>query len=189
MNPFMHDPMALITDTLLAVAAVVFAVLLWRAHRMWALAFVFTGLAAFLGGTYHAFAPEDALLWKAVVYSVGIASFFLLAGSGGRILRIFATAKLLLYLIWMATHDEFVWVIADYGLTLMIVGAVHAIWRSRATPWVLSSIAISILGALVQQFRVTVHPYWFDFNDLYHLIQIVALWMLYRGGAIAAPSR
>jgi hypothetical protein len=32
-----------------------------------------------------------------------------------------------------------------------------------------------------------VHPYWFDFNDLYHLIQIVALWMLYRAGATKVP--
>lgn len=176
----MHDPMALVTDYLLALAAVIFAVRLWPVHRMWAQAFVFTALAAFLGGTYHALAPENALLWKAVLYSVGLASFFLLAGSGGRLLRIFAFAKALVYLIWMATHDEFVWVIVDYGLTLVIVGAVHVIWRSSATRWVLGSIAVSILGALVQQFRVTIHPYWFDFNDLYHLVQIVALWMLFR---------
>ena len=179
-----HDPIALVTDYLLAVAALGFAVPLWRVHRMWGQAFVFTGVAAFLGGTYHAFAPENALLWKAVVYSVGLASFFLLAGTGGRALRILATAKLIVYLIWMATHDEFVWVIADYGLTLLIVAAVHLIWRSSATPWVLSSIAVSIAGALVQQFRVTVHPFWFDFNDLYHVIQIVALRLLYRAGKL-----
>ncbi len=176
----MHDPMALVTDYLLAIAAGIFAVRVWRLHRMWAWAFVFTALAAFLGGTFHAFAPQNALLWKVVVYSVGIASFFLLAGSGGRALRVFAIAKAVAYLSWMATHDGFEWVIADYGLTLVIVGAVHIIWRSPATSWVLGSIAVSILGALVQQFHVTVHPYWFDFNDLYHLIQIVALWMLSR---------
>jgi hypothetical protein len=180
----MHDPMALATDYLLAIAAVLFASRLWTVHRLWALAFLFTGLAAFLGGTFHAFAPESVLLWKAVVFSVGFASFFLLAGSGGRALRAFAAVKLIVYLVWMTTHNEFVWVIADYGITLLILGAVHSIWRSPATRWVLGSIGVSILGALVQQFRVTLHPRWMDFNDIYHLIQIVALWMLYRGGAM-----
>ena len=183
----MHDPMALATDYLLGAAAIVFALRLWYVHRMWALAFVFTGLAAFLGGTYHAFAEGNVLLWKAVVYSVGIASFFLLSGSGGRWIRIFAAAKLAAYLVWMATHDDFMWVIADYGLTLLIVGVLHIVRRSPATPWVLSSIGVSIVGALVQQARLTVHPYWFDFNDLYHVIQIVALWMLYRAGATRVP--
>jgi hypothetical protein len=180
----MHDPMALATDYLLALAAVTFAVRLWNRHRLWALAFLFTALAAFLGGTYHAFAPENGLLWKAVVFSVGIASFFLLAGSGGRALRIFATVKLIAYLAWMSTHDEFVWVIADYGISLLILGVVFTVWRSPATRWVLASIAASIAGALVQQFRVTLHPFWMDFNDIYHLIQIVALWLLYRAGAM-----
>jgi hypothetical protein len=178
--------MALATDYLLALAAVIFAVRTWSVNRAWAQAFLFTALAAFLGGTYHAFAPENALLWKAVVYAVGIASFFLLAGTGGRVLRTFATAKLIVYLIWMATHHEFVWVIADYGLTLLIVGAVHVMRRTRATQWVLSSIAVSILGALVQMYRVTIHPSWFDYNDLYHLIQIAALWMLHRAAPLTS---
>jgi hypothetical protein len=178
--------MALATDYLLALAAVIFAVRTWSVHRAWSQAFLFTALAAFLGGTYHAFAPENALLWKAVVYAVGIASFFLLAGAGGRALRAFATAKLVVYLIWMATHHEFVWVIADYGLTLLIVGAVHVIWRSRATSWVLASIAVSIIGALVQMYRVTIDPSWFDYNDIYHLIQIAALWLLYRAAPLTS---
>lgn len=180
----MHDPMALATDYLLGTAAVIFAIRLWRAHTspMWACAFFFTGAAAFLGGTYHAFAPDNALLWKAVVDSVGIASFFLLAGSGGRTLRAFAAAKLVVYLVWMTSHDDFLWVIADYGLTLLLVGIVHAIWRSPATPWVLSSISVSIAGAAVQQLELTLDPYWFDSDDLYHVIQTVALWLLYRAG-------
>lgn len=30
--------------------------------------------------------------------------------------------------------------------------------------------------------------YWFDFNDVYHLIQTVALWMLYRAALVMKPS-
>lgn len=183
----MHDPMALITDYLLGVFAIVFAVRLWRVHRLWSVAFLFTALGAFLGGTYHAFAPDNAVLWKATVFSVALASFFLLAG-GGQGLAILAVIKLVIYMTWMTTHDDFLFVIIDYGLTLLILGIVHIIWRTPATKWVLGSIGMSVLGALVQQFRVSIHPQWFDFNDVYHVIQMVALWMLYRAGLTKRSS-
>ncbi len=181
----MHDPMALVTDSALAVVAWVLAALLYRARKPWVPAFVFTGIAAFLGGVYHGLF-EHPMLWKATVYAVGFASFFLLIGSGGRGLRAFAAVKLAAYLVWMSLTDGFLWVIVDYGATLLIVFAVHAMRRSPATKWIAASIAVSIVGALVQQTGVTIHPYWFDFNDLYHVIQMGALWMLYRGGMLRA---
>lgn len=166
--------MALVTDSALGLLAWVLCVRLWRVQRMWALAFLFTGVAAIVGGIFHGFGDRIPLLWKATVMSVGIASFFLLAGTS-RKLAVLATVKLVAYLSWMIVHDEFVYVIVDYGLTLLIVAIVHP-----SKKWVLSSIAMSIAGALVQQFEIAIHPRWLDHNDLYHVIQMVALWMLYR---------
>lgn len=178
----MHDPMALVTDYLLAAFAFFFARRLYLARSLWSAAFVFTGVAAFLGGTYHGLF-EHPLLWKGVVYSVGIAGFCLLFAAGGRALFAFGAVKLAVYMIWMSFNDDFVWVIADYGITLILVAIV-----SPARKWVVGSIAVSVVGALVQQARLTIHEYWFDFNDLYHLIQIVALWLLYRAGLAATTS-
>lgn len=169
------DPMAVVTDSALGVAALLFASRLWRMHRMWALAFAFTAAASFAGGVYHGFGDQWPVLWKVTVMSVGVASFFLLAGTHRRLAAI-AVVKLVIYLSWMITHDGFVYVIADYGLALMLVALVHPEKR-----WVLACIGISIIGALVQQSGFTIHPRWFDEDDLYHLVQIVALWMLYRG--------
>jgi hypothetical protein len=170
----MPDPIAFASDTALGLLALFFAFRLWRVHRMWALAFVFTACAAIIGGVYHGNGDRPEVLWKATVISVGLASFFLLAGTH-RKLAIVAAVKLVVYSTWMIAHDDFIWVVADYGLTLILVGIVHP-----AKKWVWGSIAVSVLGAVVQQARVTVHPHWFDYNDLYHLIQMVALWMLYR---------
>ena len=178
----MPDPMALVTDSALGVLALAFAMRLWRVQRMWALAFVFTAAAGFLGGIYHGYGDRTPELWKATVMAVGVASFFLLAGTH-RKLAIVAVVKLVVHLTWMTTHDDFLWVVADYGITLMLVGFVHP-----AKKWVLASIAVSILGALVQQLRLTIHPYWFDYNDVYHVIQMVALWMLYRAGRISVHA-
>lgn len=177
MNVF--EPMTLATDLMLTIAALVFAVRLWRVHRMWALAFLFTAAGSFFGGMHHGFAPHLSpiaalLLWKATLFSIGFASFFLLAGSHRRV-AVFAMVKLVVYIGWMIAHDDFVYVIADYGLTLLLVGILV---RTR---WVIASIVVSVIGALVQQSGFALHRH-FNHNDLYHVIQLVALWLLYRGG-------
>lgn len=190
-----HEPMTLATDYLLAIASTIFAMRLWRVHRLWALAFLFTACGSFFGGTSHGFAPmlerlARVTLWKATVFSIGLASFFLLIGTAKRTARgrwkalvPFAVIKLVIYLSWMITHDGFVWVIADYGLTLLMVGALVLMPRDRDTLCVLDSIALSVVGALIQMSRFSLHAY-FNYNDLYHVIQVVALWFLYRGGML-----
>jgi hypothetical protein len=185
------EPMTLATDYLLAVCAAVFAVRLWRVHRMWALAFLFTAAGSFFGGTYHGFLlmlepPAAFLLWKATLFSIGLASFFLLAGSG-RGLAAIAVVKLVVYTTWMIGHDDFLWVIADYGVTLLIVGIVQLVRRGPSTPWVIGSIVVSAVASLLQQSGFALHRH-FNHNDLYHVIQLAALWLLYRGGRLMNPS-
>jgi hypothetical protein len=185
------EPMTLATDYLLTVAAAIFAVRLWRTNPFWARAFLFTAAGSFFGGTHHGFAPVlipwvAFLMWKLTIFSIGLASFFLLAGSG-RKLAVFAVVKFVVYATWMITHDQFVWVIADYGVTLLIVGIVQLVRRRPSTPWVIGSIVVSVIGALVQQSGFTLHRH-FNHNDLYHVIQLAALWLLYRGGALMNPS-
>jgi hypothetical protein len=186
-----HEPMTLATDYLLTLAAVVFAVRLWRTNRMWALAFLFTAAGSFFGGTFHGFAQTmdplvAAALWKATVFSIGLASFFLLAGSG-RALAVVAIVKLVIYASWMITHDAFIWVIIDYGMTLLLIGVAQLARRGPSTSWVISSIVVSVAGALVQQSGFALHEH-FNHNDLYHLIQLVALWLLFRGGMLMNRS-
>lgn len=184
----MHDPMGLVTDYALAVVAWVLAFRLSRAAAPWSTALFFTGIGAFVAGTYHGI-YEHPMTWKAVLYSVGVASFFYLVEISGPKMRALATAKLFAYLIWMWGHDDFLWVIVDYGSTMLIIAAMHLIRRAPAAKWVLASIGVSMAGALVQQMRVTAHPFWFDHNDLYHVIQMVAVWLLYRAALVTIPAK
>lgn len=186
-----HEPMTMATDYLLALAALAFAARLWRCFRAWALAFLFTALAAIFGGTSHGFGPEllvlwQVILWKLTVFSVGFASFFLLSGAHP-VLRLVAVLKLVVYASWMSAHDDFIWVIADYGITLLLVGAVELRQRKASANWVLGSIGVSIIAAIVQASGFALHQH-FNHNDIYHLIQIVALWLLFRGGMAKAGS-
>ena len=181
----MSEPVTAITDYMLTAAAAWFAWSLWRAgQRAWSLAFLFTSLGSFFGGTYHAF-NADAL-WKPTVYSIGLASMFLLIAAKPS-WAIVAVAKFMLYATWMITHDDFKYVIIDYGVTLVLVAIRQSIaWfdsRAESAPWIVGSICVSVAGALVQQMNIDLHRH-FNHNDLYHVIQLAALWMLYRGGLL-----
>lgn len=193
-----HEPSTLVTDYLVSVAAVIFGARLWSSFRLWSLAFFGTAAGAFFGGTYHGFAAEmtpfaAAVLWKVAIFSIALASFFLLSGCG-RAFGAIAVVKLIATMSWMINHDQFVWVILDYGITLLILGGAEIVaWflrRAPSAPWALGSVALSVAGALVQQAQINLHEH-FNHNDLYHVIQLVALWMLYRSGLVwsaVAPS-
>jgi Family of unknown function (DUF6962) len=182
----MNEPVTLVTDYILAIASTIFGLLLWRrAVRLWALAFFFTAAGTFFGGTHHGFG--GVAWWKATVYSIGLASLFLLAGTTrNRFVRAIAVIGFAGYAIWMVNHDDFIYVIIDYGATLMAVTVVQiAAWmrdRALSTPWVIGGVIVSIIAAVVQQAPIPYH------NDVYHAIQLVALWLLYRGGTFMTTA-
>ena len=172
-----NEPLTLATDYLLAIASIVFGTLLWRrGNRAWALTFFFTACGSFFGGTFHGFGGEA--WWKLTVYSIGAASLFLLMP----FLRVAPIAMFATYACWMTVHDSFLYVIVDYGLTLLLLAVIMIVRPSAMSRWVLGSVGVSVLAAIVQQAPIAYH------NDVYHVIQLVALWLLYRGGTLMTSS-
>ena len=189
----MAEPTTALTDFLLA--AVAFALVV-KSRGAWRYAFLFTGIAALAGGIYHT--TPSVPVWKITVMSVGVATFFLVSAAAratvgvrtARVLIGVAGIQFLLYAAWMATHDDFIYVIADYGAGLLCTAVLYILaFRAlpRAAKFVLGSIAVSVIGAAVQASGFTLHRH-FNHNDLYHVIQIGALILLYRGGR-ASPIR
>jgi hypothetical protein len=184
----MNEPMTVVTDYLLGGIAAWLALLLFRSaqtsRRLWALAFAALAAAAFLGGIWHGFLQSN-LLWKATTLSAGLASFGMVAGSSYAVfsgqLRAFiltaALAKLVVYSAWMLSHDAFLYVVIDTGIAFIVVAALH-LWKWNGP--ILAGVAVSIAGALVQASGFKLHEH-FNHNDLYHVIQIAALALLYRG--------
>jgi hypothetical protein len=187
------EPMTLATDYLLAAVTAWLALLLFRktelqrARRWWAIAFVALAVGAFLGGTWHGF-WQNALLWKATVLAVGVASFAMVVGAAFATLPrvahnltvVAAIIKLLVYSGWMLVHDDFIFVVIDTGIAFAAVAALH-LWRFNG--WLLAGVAVSVAGALVQASGFALHAH-FNHNDLYHLIQIAAMAFLYRGARV-----
>ena len=203
----MTEPMTLLTDLLLGALCLCFAVRLFRrcddedqtSSRLFAAALVSTAVAALAGGVTHGFQPylsatADTVLWKLTVLSIGVTSLlFLVAtavatlvGVGRRVLIGVALIEWLVYSLWMLRHDEFIWVIADYvpAMLVVLVLQVRRMRRGeREAGWIVGGIVLSLLGAGVQAAGLAPAP-WFNHNDLYHVVQMVAVWLLYRGAAL-----
>jgi hypothetical protein len=201
------EPTTLITDYMLGTLSELCAVLLLKRNRAlrqraiqwWAFALFAAAIGSYVGGTYHGFrhALEPAVaavLWKVTTISMGVASFFLLTSAitsafgrqNRRWLIAGAALKLAIYVGWMLGHDEFRFVIYDYGSTLAILLLLVAAERTRGAEghrvYIATGILVSIAAAVVQQSGFQLHEH-FNHNDLMHVIQMGGVWLLYKGGA------
>lgn len=202
------EPMTMFTDYVLAVLTMILAVLLLGVGRiksqvsikLWAAALVATAVAAVVGGTSHGFALHfgevmKIALWKVTVYAIGLASFFMLsgtimasvAGPLGRWLQAAAVLKFIVYAVWMATHDEFRYVIYDYAPAMfgVLMLQVYAYFsrREASVKWIIAGILVSFAAAGIQQSGFTLHQH-FNYNDIYHIIQMGAIYLLYKGALL-----
>jgi hypothetical protein len=203
------EPMTVLTDYLLAVVSAVLGFLLYRSRNnqssrsYWAIAFFAVAAAAALGGTWHGF-PAPALsratlfkLWTLTLFSAGVASACMVAGSayaaasGGIRLALlaFALVKLAGYVLWIQVNQGFIVVILDTGIAMGIVAVLHALDRANpSSRWMLAGVAVSLAGAAVQALRLAPHPD-FNHNDLYHVIQCTAMAFYFRGVATMQDRR
>ena len=202
------EPMTMVTDYLMGTLAFVLAMRLlgdaasgqhW-AGRLWAAAFVMTAMAACVGGTYHGFIQwmpglAGRALWKATLVATGIGSACLLAaavtaataGPLRHALMGLVVVKLVVYIWTIATKDAFVLVIADYGTAMVAV--LLAAWFIRPTGltpaawWITAGVAVAVVAGVIQWARVAPHVH-FNHNDLFHVVQMASLYLLYRGGLL-----
>jgi hypothetical protein len=178
------EPTTVLTDCALAAVSAFLGCRLIPYSKFWALAFLALALGAVLGATWHGFWPTD-VLWKATTLSVGVASFGMVAGSSTAItsgglrsaLIAFAAVKLVAYSVWMLYHDDFIWVVVDTASALGVVAVLH-LWKWN--PWMLAGVGVSVIAALAQASGLALHPR-FNHNDLYHVLQIAAMFLFYRG--------
>jgi hypothetical protein len=207
------EPMTMVTDYVMGALAFVLAMRLvgdatagrQLSGRLWAAALVMTAVAAFLGGTYHGFiqwmpGASGRALWKATLLATGIGSACLLAaavtaataGALHRALVALVVVKLLVYVWTIATKDQFALVIADYGSALLAVAlAAWFIRPSGLTPaawWITGGVAVAVVAGAIHWAHLAPHAH-FNHNDLFHVVQMASLYLLYRGGLLLRDMR
>ena len=202
------EPMTVATNVILAGLAFVFATRLaygstvksssavgWLAVAMWS-----TGIAALIGALAHGTDPARGAalrerFWLGALYTTGFiggasvasVAFFAARGSVRTTLLALAAVKLVVFVHRVARQPEFRIAAADYGaaLAIVLVGAVYAMVQRRAPgmTWLIAGVLVSLVAGIVQARRLAFHRQ-FNHNDLYHVIQMVALYAFYRGGAL-----
>jgi len=182
----------------------VFAVLLWRqqpartARRVAASIFACLCVSSVTGGSYHGFFPGGTegpggwAVWITTMLILGVAAglawifFFLLLGRA-RGLRVVVAAVAAAFLIYAfvvvrVDHSFRVSAIASAPavlavLVLMLVRAVRDGHRNAALAS--AAIVLMLAAAVLQQLHVGLHPVWFNHNALYHLLEGIALAVLF----------
>jgi hypothetical protein len=196
----------MVTDYVLAAVACILAHGIVRANdscaaRLWALGFAVAGAAALAGGSVHGFGfamPGELAhgLRVGAMMGIGIISASLLAGAVmacvrpgvlRRLLLVLCATQVVFYLGWMVLHPNFRYAAYDSLAAAALLLVFLVVWRVRGGPpgtmLGIVGLCLSLVGAVLQQAGVGLHPVWFNHNDLYHVIQTAALWL------IAQPAR
>jgi len=202
------EPSTLVTDLLLSGSSLWFALRLTRQARrarrrsiaLWAAATLAGGAAALAGGIYHGFGEAigsgpAALLWKGTVWLAGVSSLTSLSGSltatiPGRPRRPLiglVWLKFAVYAFWMAGHDDFRYVVYDQLTAMTAILILHArdmsTGKDPAGRFMVTAVLVSLLAAILQQSGIDPHRH-FNHNDLFHLVQIGANYLFFRGALL-----
>ncbi|MBA3342587.1 MAG: hypothetical protein H0T48_12245 [Gemmatimonadaceae bacterium] len=210
----MTEPAVTLTDYAIAIECAVFALALLRldardtAIRSWFVAFFASiSAASLLGGTVHGFFAEASstgrlVLWPATLLSILATS--LAAWTIGAILHLderratlvrrLAIAQLLIFalVVLFVTSKFYVAIIAYLPSTLFLLFTLLAAYRRRpdaGVKWGVTGLALTLAAAALQQLGVGIHPVYFDHNALYHVIQGVALWMIFLAARSISSAR
>ena len=204
----MAEPDVTLTDLGLALECGLFVWLLARGglpgdplRRWWLLFFGSVGLASLAGALVHGFFPDPAsfqrqALWVLTLLAIGSAA---LAGwgIGGQLLFRLAVARwfvagaglgFALYAVVVLFRSRtFLVAIAGYLPAVIFLAVALAVVyrRTRARPLLLGLVGLllTLAAAGIQQGGLALHPVYFDHNALYHVVQAVALFLLFRAAA------
>lgn len=193
----MTEPDVALTDYALAIECALFAYLTHRReHRLF---FASAAVASLAGGTAHGFFLDartlgNAVLWRITLIAIGVTALsawaigarVLFRASVARGITIAAAGALAGYavLTLFITQDfraaVFFYLPAAVFL-LVVLSVAYARARERRILVAIAGLGLMFIAAAVQQAGIALHPIYFNHNALYHLIQAVALWLLFLG--------
>jgi hypothetical protein len=200
----MTEPAVTLTDYAIAIECAVFVYALARLDaremelRFWFIIFFASiGIASALGGTVHGFflpatSSGRAILWPAAVLSILVTStatwtlgaILQLSKRPAILVRRLALVQLAIFaiVVLFVTSKFYVAIVAYLPSTLFLLYALVAAYRRqprKPVRWGIIGLALTLAGAAVQQLRIGIHPLYFNHNAVYHVIQMLAFWMIF----------
>jgi hypothetical protein len=199
---FMMQPAVTLTDYALACEGLTFAYLLKPARsRPVVFAaivfFVSIAVASALGGTVHGYFDDpttkvNRVLWNLTLVTIGITAFAgtrsaaLLRFREPVVLVITRTAAVVFVtycIVVLFVSNRFLVAILNYLPVVLFLGwAFLTAYRESRQPPLLfgfAGICVLLAAAGLQQAKIGIHPTFFDYNALYHVLQGLGLLMIF----------
>ncbi len=208
----MTEPAVTITNFLLAAEYWAFAIRLRRVTdangviSWFGRLFVLLGLAAILGAFMHGFLAESGgltgrFVWTSNLLALGaagvatamIAAKVVIAAEKQPLAERWLAVAFLVYgaAVLFVTQEFVVALAAALPCVGFLMAALLVLFRRTATPGILFAIfglALTLVGGVQQQLRLGIDPVHFNHNAVYHVIQMVAFFLLFKGAVPTAQS-
>ncbi len=203
----MTEPDVTLTDYALAIECLIFAVILYRnksrsvrLRRWFTLLFASICAASLFGGTVHGFFLEvdslgHAILWPASLLAVGLTALaawaigaeLLFSDRISRLIAAVAFAGFLAYavVVLFLTASFRIAILNYLPAALFLLIAFLAVYRREKNGSFLVAacgLVLTFAAAIFQQFELGIHRVYFNHNAVYHVVQAVALFLLFLGG-------
>jgi hypothetical protein len=168
--------------------------------------FFLIAMAAAAGGTVHGFFLDESsigyrILWPFTLIVMGgtalagvhIGTALLFSRSTAIYINRVALAVFIAYfVIVLFIRRDFLIAIFDYLPTLIFIGGAFLLAHLRQKrPAFLAGflgVCIMLFAAAAQQAKLGVHPRYFDHNAVYHVLQAIALFMVFLAAREASKS-
>jgi hypothetical protein len=161
--------------------------------------FIFLGLSAVTGGTVHGFCPDEhspgcRFLWKLTLLSSGLAAVsiwtlgagLLADGRAARLVALAAIPQIAVYSALVIYVTQEFWIVFTIYLPaalLLLAGFCRTAWHlgRRSALVGASGMVLSFASSFLQFMRIGIDPVYFNHNALAHLVQAVAIALLFFG--------
>ena len=194
----MHEPATTLTDYVLCLQCAWFAVAIGRRPTRSLLGTAFTvlfasvAMASAAGGTVHGFFAEPSTareaLWSLTLLSIGVTAAAMLVVAvrlglpdrPGRVLVAVAAWSVYAAIVLLVSTSFAVAIAASLPTALLLAVVLLARRELAGAGAGLAGVVLALLGAAGQQAGIGLHPRYFDHNAVYHVVQMAALYLLYR---------
>jgi hypothetical protein len=204
------EPDVALTDYLLALECAILCVLIARKappplRAWWMIFFASIGAASLFGGTVHGFFLDTstegwAVLWHATILAIGIASvatwaigsYLQLPERAGAVVRRTVVALLIPYaaIVFFVSSRFIVAILMYLPATLFLLVAMIDSYRrtqQRMLMHGITGLTLTFIAAAIQQLRISIHPVYFNHNALYHVVQAIALVLIFLAATATTP--
>ncbi|MEK6890123.1 MAG: hypothetical protein AABX35_02945 [Nanoarchaeota archaeon] len=198
---FLQQPAVAITDFILTLETIILAFIILNISvksKLKGVSFLFyisLALGSLIGGIVHGFFPDigsfwNLILWKITMISIGLVALFawLIAGNlvlpkYNKLILYVASLEFIFYCIFVLFVDsQFKIAILNYFpaiIFLFISFGILCFRKNYSSLWGLAGIILTFVAVWIQEAQISLHSIYFNHNALYHLVQGIALLLIF----------